>query len=56
MLRVRCEKLEREKSDILLRRLAGARETAPSSGEALKLQQRVHELQVIKKCPLSEKT
>ncbi|XP_059483833.1 uncharacterized protein LOC132201592 isoform X2 [Neocloeon triangulifer] len=43
--KVRCEKAEREKSDILLRRLGGTRETAPSSAEALKLQQRVNELQ-----------
>jgi uncharacterized membrane protein (DUF106 family) len=45
-LKARCEKAEREKSDIMLRRLGGTRETAPSSAEALKLQQRVNELQV----------
>ncbi|XP_065335876.1 uncharacterized protein LOC135936824 isoform X2 [Cloeon dipterum] len=43
--KARCEKAEREKSDILLRRLGGTRETAPSGAEALKLQQRVNELQ-----------
>ena len=44
--RLRCERVEREKSDILLRRLGGVRETAPSSAESSRLQQRVHELQV----------
>ncbi|XP_069678529.1 golgin subfamily A member 4 isoform X2 [Periplaneta americana] len=47
MMRARCERVEREKSDILLRRIA-AMDTAPSktaASEVLKLQQKVNELQ-----------
>ncbi|XP_021938796.1 golgin subfamily B member 1 isoform X3 [Zootermopsis nevadensis] len=46
-MRARCERVEREKSDILLRRIA-ALDTAPSktaASEVLKLQQKVNELQ-----------
>ncbi|PSN34391.1 hypothetical protein C0J52_15173 [Blattella germanica] len=47
MMRARCERVEREKSDILLRRIA-ALDTTPSktaASEVLKLQQKVNELQ-----------
>ncbi|PNF26593.1 hypothetical protein B7P43_G11349 [Cryptotermes secundus] len=46
-MRARCERVEREKSDILLRRIA-ALDTTPSktaASEVLKLQQKVNELQ-----------
>lgn len=47
-LRRRCEKVEKEKSDILLRRLANIdtanKYTTGRSSEVLKLQQKVNEL------------
>jgi myosin heavy subunit len=45
-LKTRCEKVEREKSDILLRRLASVDSTAnrTAASEVLKLQQKVNEM------------
>uniref|UniRef100_A0A8D8RVN1 SOGA coiled-coil domain-containing protein n=1 Tax=Cacopsylla melanoneura TaxID=428564 RepID=A0A8D8RVN1_9HEMI len=45
-MKIKCEKLEREKSDILLRRLASMETTTSktTASELLKLQQRVNEL------------
>ncbi|CAG9855281.1 unnamed protein product [Phyllotreta striolata] len=41
----KCDRLEREKSDILLRRLASMETSKPSATEVLKLQQKCNELQ-----------
>lgn len=50
MLRKRCEKVEKEKSDILLRRLAAldtsSSKTSSRPSELLKLQQKINELSV----------
>lgn len=45
--RTKCERLEREKSDILLRRLAALETTTSktTASEVLKLQQKCNELQ-----------
>ncbi|KAJ9593386.1 hypothetical protein L9F63_015090, partial [Diploptera punctata] len=47
MMRTRCERVEREKSDILLRRIAAMDTTSSktAASEVLKLQQKVNELQ-----------
>lgn len=50
-LRKRCEKVEKEKSDILLRRLAAldtsSSKTSSRPSELLKLQQKINELSVL---------
>lgn len=50
VLRKRCERVEKEKSDILLRRLAAldtsSSKTTPRPSETLKLQQKINELTI----------